>query len=601
VTVEGITFLRNCGSYTIGALRIAAPSGGTTTVGGCRFLSVTNSGIGLQVIAGDNTTIFNCTVLGKTNGSAYDGDGINISGVTGTTLMYSNTIAGNYVGDGADITASAYLYVTNNVFQTNYYDGLYFDPSSTTKTAVVAVSNNVFSVNGSAGNYYGALLENFGTLNLAGNIFNGNYGGGAFVYYSLTAAVVGNTFYQNGVYNGYYGGLGVNNLSSAIVTGNTFIRNAGGYGGGGAYFYTITTNTVTGNTFNGNSTYSGSGGGAVCLLSVVSGNVVTVSNNTFSANSVDGPGGALSFIGSGVDVVANNTFTGNSSTGNYGGGAAYFSGGTNYITANTFQQNSSADGGGAIYAASPGYVNFSDNLLANNSQSGAGATGGGIFVSPASALYMINNTIFNNTSGGGGGGASFQIGSTQLLYVFNNIIWGNSTTGNGADVYLTGSGQSTELQYNDVNGMYGVWDNALPLTNASPSFVDPVNGDYHLQTNSPCLNIGTNGTFLTLTDLDGNTRTNHAGQVDLGCYEFNNKAAHPADTNASFVITPGEYNTYAAAWKAGQPWSIGTNTGPNPIPIPANYVTRAGYLMTNGGSYFNNGSARPTNWQTNAP
>jgi hypothetical protein len=26
-------------------------------------------------------------------------------------------------------------------------------------------------------------------------------------------------------------------------------------------------------------------------------------------------------------------------------------------------------------------------------------------------------------------------------------------------------------------------------------------------------------------------------------------------------------------------------------------LTRAGYLVTNGGAYYNNGSARPTNWR----
>ena len=90
---------------------------------------------------------------------------------------------------------------------------------------------------------------------------------------------------------------------------------------------------------------------------------------------------------------------------------------------------------------------------------------------------MINNTIFGNSSGGGGGGASFQVnGSVELLNVFNNIIWGNSATGNGADVYLTGSGQSKLFMYNDANGMYGVWNNAMPQLNVDPKFFNPSAG-----------------------------------------------------------------------------------------------------------------------------
>lgn len=609
VTVSNITFIRNTGSYNVGALRIAASSGGTTIVNGCQFLTpnTTSQGMGLVIASGLNTTILNCYVTGKTNGTVYDGDGINISGVTGTTLIYSNTISGNFRGSGLDITASAVLSVSNNLIQTNSYYGIYFDPASGTRTAVLVVSNNVISGCASVGGgYYATSLNNFGTVNMGGNVFYGNVAGGPYMVTGNLAVISGNTFNQNGYFNGYLGGLGVQSLNVVIVNGNTFTGNEGGDGGGGAYFYANYTNILAGNTFTGNSDYDGNGGGAACFVAQGGGTINIVSNNIFSANSIDGPGGALSFSSSGTSIVTNNTFTGNSCSGNYGGGAVSFSGGTNFVTANTFLQNSSADGGGAIYAVGPVInLTLSDNLIVNNSQSGASADGGGIYVDVMSNLFMINNTVFNNTSGGGGGGAAFIVGAAgTVLNVFNNIIWGNSATGSGADVYLTGSGVSQLFQYNDANGMYGVWNNTLPLLNASPNFFNPISGtssgDYHLQPTSPCLNYGTNGTFLPLTDLDGNIRTNSAGLVDLGCYEFNTNAVFPADTNGSYTITPGEYNAYAAAWKAGTNWIYAPTNAPNPNPIPANYVTRAGYLMTNGGSYYNNGSARPTNWQTNA-
>ena len=77
----------------------------------------------------------------------------------------------------------------------------------------------------------------------------------------------------------------------------------------------------------------------------------------------------------------------------------------------------------------------------------------------------------------------------------------------------------------------------------------------------------------------------------MGCYEFITSVPHPADLNSNFVITAAEFNAYAAAWTNGQAWTSGPN------PIPANYLTRAGYLMTNGGAYYNSGSARPLNWR----
>jgi predicted outer membrane repeat protein len=594
VTVSNITFVRNCGSSSIGSLRIAGSGGGTMLVEGCRFLSLTNSlGMGLEIASGLNTTVTNCIVLGKTNGSVSDGDGINISGVTGATLICGSTMAGNYAGNGADITASAVLTVTNNVFQSNNEDGLYFSPGGS-KTAAVVVSNNVFNSNGLNSSYWGMSINNFGTINVGANIFSGNRGGGAYAANGLTATIAGNTFNGNGYYNGYWGGAYVASVTTSIVTGNTFSGNSGGYGGGGLSVSSFATANVTGNTFTGNSMDDGSGGGAVCVQGGGSGSTASISNNTFSANTVYGPGGAVSFNGnSGTNLLTGNTFTGNSCSGNNAGGAAYFSGGTSIIASNTFLQNSGPDGGGAIYATGP-TITMVDNLVANNSQSGSSASGGGIFVNASTTLYMVNNTIFGNSSAGNGGGVSFQVsGTVELLNVFNNIIWGNSLSGagNGSDVYLTGSGQTKLFMYNDANGMYGVWNNAAPLLNVDPQFFNPVNGDFHFPSTSPCANYGTNGPFLAPTDLDGNIRTNSAGQVDLGCYEFNNTATHPADTNGDFVISAAEYTAYAAAWKAGLSWSNGPN------PIPANYVTRAGYLMTNGGTYYNDGSARPVNWK----
>lgn len=600
VSVSGITFVRNCGSSSdsVGALRIAAPSGGTITVDGCRFLTITNntSGVGLVIASGQNAIIRNCLVLGKTNNGTSDGDGIYISGVTGNTWLYNSTMAGSYGGWGANIGASAILTVTNNVFQTNSSGGLSFSPSGN-ESAVAVVSNNVFS--GSSGNNCGAYINNFGTLNVGANVFCDNNGGGLYVSSGVTATIAGNTFYGNDLGGCCWGGVHVTGLTTAIVTGNTISGNAGGgsgYGSSGAFFVSNTTNILTGNTFSGNSTYGNTWGGAAYFNFGNSG-VCTISNNIFNGNSCTCVGGAVALNGSGTVFMTGNTFTGNSTSGNNQGGAVYFTGGTNIIIGNTFQQNSSAYGGGAIYGTAP-VITISDNLVVNNSQSSASMSGGGIFVNASATLYMVNNTIFGNTSGGNGGGVSFQVsGTVELLNVYNNIIWGNTASGSGTDVYLTGVGQSKLFMYNDANGMSGVWNNATPQLNADPKFVNAVSGDYHLQTNSPCLNYGTNGTFLPLTDLDGNPRTNSLGQVDLGCYEFNNTATHPADTNGTWVITAGEYNAYAAAWKAGQTWTNAPASAPNPNPIPANYVTRAGYLMTNGGSYYNDGSARPTNWR----
>lgn len=606
VTVSGLTFRRNCGNSSIGALRIAGATGGNIMVSDCQFQSETNDeGMGLEIAAGQNLTIFNCNFVGYNSyggNSEPNGDGIYVSGVSGTNALYNNTISGNYEGFGAYILAGAVLTVTNNLFAANSYSGLYFNPSPGSDIAQATVQGNVFNGNADAG----ADIGNFDTLNLGQNLFEENSGyeaGGAEVSgFNLTA--VGNTFTGN---YGYYGAGGLYSSSyTNIVSGNTFSWNSayfyeGGVSGGGVEIDGYGPILLAGNTFTGNSVDgAGSENGGGAYLTAGYGDII-VSNNVFDANqAVNGQGGGVCVQNYNFLTLLDNTFTGNSCDGNYYGGALYVYGGTPTITGNTFEQNSSADGGGAIAANNVGYAIITDNLIANNSQSGGGASGGGILVIPTSSLYMINNTIFGNTSGGSGGGAAFQLGSgtTQLLYVFNNIIWGNSATvtGGGQDVAISGSGYQSQLLYNDVNDVAGVWTIAQNQLNQDPKFFNSVAGDFHFPESSPCANAGTNGApAQPLTDLDGNVRTNLLG-IDLGCYQFNNTAPHPADTNGVYTITADEYNAYAAAWKSGQSWTNFTS-GPNPIPIPANYLTRAGYLMTNGGAYTNDGTARPTNWK----
>jgi hypothetical protein len=88
-TVRGITFLRNCGSTTIGALRIAGGTGSTLLVDSCRFLSPTNasaSGIGLEIASGQNATLTNCVVIGRRSGTG-SGNGVQIQAVAGAIVV----------------------------------------------------------------------------------------------------------------------------------------------------------------------------------------------------------------------------------------------------------------------------------------------------------------------------------------------------------------------------------------------------------------------------------------------------------------------------------------------------------------------------------
>ncbi len=230
------------------------------------------------------------------------------------------------------------------------------------------------------------------------------------------------------------------------------------------------------------------GGGISCCDGLIQ-------NNTISQNSA-GRGGGL--------IYCNGLIEGNAVTGNhsYGEGAAGLNHCSGVIQNNVISGNMGhdSDGSGALDNCD-GIVQ--NNLVIKNSSEG------GVAGLEGCAGLILNNTIVGNSATGeeSVGGLSGCGGIIR-----NCIVWGN--TGGEA----TQLGSCTAPAYSCIQDWTGGGEGN---TNLSPLFVDPAGDDYHLQSDSPCVNKGVNYYWAAWPqrDLNGNCRL-EGERVDMGCYEY---------------------------------------------------------------------------------
>ena len=114
---------------------------------------------------------------------------------------------------------------------------------------------------------------------------------------------------------------------------------------------------------------------------------------------------------------------------------------------------------------------------------------------------LLNTTIANND-----GGVIYNPPFSATLAITNSIIYDNDWA-----IGSPGAG-TVQVVYSDIEGGWTGTGNI----DVDPLFVDPANGDYHLQVGSPCIDAGTS-VGAPAADIEGTPRD---AAPDMGAYEW---------------------------------------------------------------------------------
>jgi hypothetical protein len=235
-------------------------------------------------------------------------------------------------------------------------------------------------------------------------------------------------------------------------------------------------------------------------------------------NGIAASGGGI-YCADDTPIASNCLFFANEAimvSGGGGGGGGGMFGGTAIQC--EFNSNGAVFGAGKCWGVAEGCLFI--NNYGSSPHSSVGTAGAGMGGGEARNCLFIGNSNCVQAAGMGLGtainctfvGNCSQFGGAAVtdVAVHNCIFEGNVAEEEPSEITDSEVYHSCAAQL-----AFGVNGN---ITN-EPLFVDAANGDFRLQSNSPCINWGNNLVVTNATDLDGNPRIVE-GAVDMGAYEY---------------------------------------------------------------------------------
>jgi hypothetical protein len=556
-----------------------------------------------------NCTLINCTVVSNT---ASSGGGVFGGSPYGPSLLSNCTIAGNSATSGGGVYGAA---LTNCALLGNFAQnggGMYQGSANN-----CVIISNTASVSG-GGAYGGMLFDSTLVANAAGNSGGGVYGGsGAWLYNSIAyynsaptgANLIGakdnyccaapTVFDTHSItneplfVNASAGDFRLQSISPCINAGNnSYVTNTtdldgnprivGGTVDIGAYEFQSPIHYVNVSNATPVSPFTNWTTAATNIQDAVdastNGDLVLVTNGIYQTGgrelnntpptnrvTVTKTITLMSANGPSVTVIKGYQMPGSNPNGASAIRCVYLTNGAvlaGFTLTNGASYSNPAGGlynlGGAVFCQStnnmlPVSTAVVSNcmIIGNSSAFDQVAYGGRLdncvlaFNSGGAYDCILNNcAVVSNSASFLGGGIHFCTASNCIVYY--NTAPSNPNSWGSTFAYCC----TTPLPASGVGN----------ITN-EPAFVNLAGGDFHLQSNSPCINAGNNSSVTYSNDLDGNPRI-VGGTVDIGAYEYQTPTSIlsyawaqqyglPTDGSADFIDSDGDGMNNWQEWIAG--------------------------------------------------